>query len=552
MSISNPEWQWKRSRPSITIELLDRSVEGSVAKPSSYTSYTTLDRIEGKVSITAETDTPFDEIKITFEGSATTFVERANPIPGQAKALHTFLKLRQPITESEYPTPRVLEGRRVYQFPFTFVVPERMLPQSCNHDKDHINIFHSHTQLPPSLGGDPIIARDGKSTLDDLSPKMAQVAYMIRAVVTKDENSNNNNNNNNNNNGGQVSSKLLASVEKPIRIIPTIEEEPPLTVADHPRDYCTRKEKVVKRGLLRRALGRIVVAAAQPAPLQLHACEGTVMESGGVATVQVRFDPVGDEQPPPLGKLWSKLKVMTFYSGTPWASYPSASSALVCAQYGKGMYQETIPLSSLCVASAQWTKHGNLVGGTPRTSRQGSLCSESSFQSSTPSSFSSSSSASTTESLTGPSALNSSTYYTTSLVVPLSLPDSKAFIPTFHSCIISRTYTLDLSLSFHPPNTSFLSPCVSLRVPLQITAAGSQQPTITTTTTPLTGAEQEDPLFLASLSQEVEEFFSPRSVAPRTGVEEEEAERPAFPPQYTDVVNSVASENTRQRSLRAC
>ena len=93
-----------------------------------------------------------------------------------------FLKLRQPIDEMEYPTPRILEGGRSYEYPFTFVVPDRLLPQVCTHPKKNAHIQRSHTMLPPTLG-DPILSSNGKTLLDDMAPSMSQIAYTVRASV---------------------------------------------------------------------------------------------------------------------------------------------------------------------------------------------------------------------------------------------------------------------------------------------------------------------------------------------------------------------------------
>jgi hypothetical protein len=53
--------------------------------------------------------------------------------------------------------------------------------------------------------------------------------------------------------------------------------------------------------------------------------------------------------------------------------------------------------------------------------------------------------------------------------LPIRLPTKKySFVPTFHSCLISRTYTLALSLSLQ---TAGLGGSIDLRVPMQISAA---------------------------------------------------------------------------------
>lgn len=61
-STSTFESLTKRSRPKVGIDLVDQK-DGFVA------SYTTGDKIEGEVTVTAEHDIQFDDINITFEGN---------------------------------------------------------------------------------------------------------------------------------------------------------------------------------------------------------------------------------------------------------------------------------------------------------------------------------------------------------------------------------------------------------------------------------------------------------------------------------------------------
>ncbi|EAW06965.1 arrestin (or S-antigen), N-terminal domain protein [Aspergillus clavatus NRRL 1] len=452
-----------RSRPKIQIELAGET-NGLVS------SYTTKDHIEGTATITVDRDTRFEEVEITFEGTSRTAVERAS-FPGRTGAYQTFLKLRQPIEDAAYPTPRILESGRTYQFPFTFVVPERLLPQVCSHTKTNAHVERSHTQLPPTLG-DPMLASNGKTLLDDMVPEMCQVSYLICVSIQRKPTSE----------SGPLR-KILASAGKKVRIVPTVEEEPPLNVHDEDLYYCTRKEKDVKRGFMRGKLGRLVIAASQPRPIQLIAPQCETKDSvGSVATVHLRFDPIGNEQPPQLGSVWSKLRVSTFYSSVPWEDYPSAMASTMWAQAGKGIFTETVPLSTLCVASAQWTKHSTAPGSTRRDSLE---------------------STSSSESLTGPSAsFVGSTYYTASVVVPITIPATKAFVPTFHSCLISRIYTLDLSISYHTPNANILTPSTSLRLPLQVTSQSQAK------------ARSKTSVHEITLEEVDAEFFSPRSVAP--------------------------------------
>lgn len=399
-----------------------------------------------------------------------------------------FLKLRQPIEETEYPTPRVLEVGRSYTFPFTFVIPDRLLPQVCTHARKTPLVHHSHTMLPPTLG-DPMLAGNGKTLLDDMAPDMSQISYIIRAAVLKRSSTDHR----------QV--KALANIAKKVRIIPSVEEEPPINVADHPY-YCTRKEKSVKRGFLRGKLGQLVASSSQPKPIRLlpPSCEARDTVST-VATVQLRFDPVDNEKPPQLGSMSSKLRSSTFYSASPWKDFPSQPATRPFSQVGQGLYNESVPLSTMCVASAQWKKHA-----VPYDSdRRDSLRSTSS------------------EDSTGPSSPSTGdTYYTASVVIPITLPTNKTFVPTFHSCLMSRTYSLDLSLSYHTPGTNVLTPSISLRLPIQIT------------TQPKYGDSLKSAMGVIVTQEEVDQFFQPRSVTPP--VADSVIDVNLAPPEYTETI----------------
>lgn len=346
-----------------------------------------------------------------------------------------FLKLHQPIEDMQYPTPRVLEVGRSYLFPFIFVVPDRLLPQACTHPRINAHTHRAHTMLPPTLG-DLMLAGNGKTFMDDMAPDMSRISYIIRVGVLEQSSTD------------YRQLEFLANLAKKVRIIPTVEEEPPINVLDYPY-YCTRKEKSGRRGFLRGKLGRLVISSSQPKPIRLlpprhDACESV----NTVATVQLRFDPVDNEQPPRLRSMTSSLNASTFYSATPWEDFPCPSGTMSFSQAGKGLFVESIPLLTMCVASAQWEKHSTSYD----SNRHDSVPFITSADSADPS-----------------AAYLGDTYYTASVVIPVTLPNSKTFVPTFHSCMISRIYSLDLSLTYDAPRRSFLAPAVSLRLPIQIT-----------------------------------------------------------------------------------
>lgn len=456
----------KHSRPRVEIDL---AKQGSGFVPS----YTTWDSIDGTATVEVDRDTDFDGVEITLEGwisipirytsgthqisgTVKTSLEHSS-MPGLTEATQTLLKLRHQVDVTAYPTPRVLQPGRAYRFPFTFVVPDRLLPHMCKHPKP-IGIEGSHTLLPPSLG-DPMLAGNGKTLMDDMCSEMCRISYNVRVSVLQKSPV-----------AGKTP-KSLASVAKKVRIIPAVEEEPPLDVSDHNGIYWDRKEKDVRRGLMRGKFGHITAEASQPKAVQLLPPDCEPVDSvGTVATVKLRFDPVDGEEPPRLSTLSSNLRVSTYYTDRPLDVHPS--EAITTYQPGRVTYIKSVPLSSLCVASASWTKH--------TATRRNSFESTASCQSSTSSNL-------------------SGTYYTSSIVVPISLPRDKAFVPSFESCLVSRFYALDLGLTYHTPATNVMKPSISLRIPIQL----ASQPKVDR------GLHS-----LEDTKEEIDEIFHPRSVAP--------------------------------------
>ena len=308
-------------------------------------------------------------------------------------------------------------------------MPRRLLPQICRHFKQNVHVEHFHTMVPPTLG-DHMLASNDKTLLHDMTPYTSHIDYMVRVSLLRKSCPED-----------RVTKTLAESIKK-VRVIPIVVEEPPVSLNEM-SGYCTRKVKIVKRGLLRGRQGRLTASAAQPKPVQLSSpsCEATESVST-VAVLHLRFDPEGNEQPPQLGSLTSELAVHTFYSVAPWEDLVRPSGLVSFSVSGRGLYTENVPLSTMCVASAQWMKHSDTVR---RVSVRSTM----------------------SEELT---TAGRGTYYTASVVIAITLPKTRAFVPTFQSCLMARIYSLELSLSYQPAGKTFLTPTVSLSVPIQITS----------------------------------------------------------------------------------
>lgn len=388
------------------------------------------------------------------------------PTNSRTNAFHHFLRLTQPINDESLPASRVAEAGRTYKFPFHFVVPERLLPQSCIHPKECEQVHNGHLELPPSLG-DPMLVTDGHSLLDDLAPDMTTISYAIKVRIVRRREE-----------GGKP--LILVDSAKKLRIIPATHEQPPLNIIDRKDDdYILRREKMLNKRMFRGKLGQLTMETSQSKSLNLSlprsesSCSSTTM-----ATVNLRFDPADDgSRPPRLGQLWNRIKVATFFGTLPMSDFPTMTG-VGNYESQRGLFVKTLNLSSRCVTTVQWEQH----------------------TSSHPLAATSFSSMSSREPL---SAYTGRIFYTARLLVPITLPTHKMFPPTFHSCLISRIYALDFSLSVHTPSATGLAQTMQLKVPLQILSTSNVHARLE-----ISAAEAQ-----AIAAREFDGSFSSRSVA---------------------------------------
>ncbi|KAN0093627.1 hypothetical protein V8E51_016811 [Hyaloscypha variabilis] len=445
-----------RSRPDMEI-LLDNHAEGKI--------YTTLDALSGRVEITAPQNARFDEIQITLEGVVKTYVENLSPHTTRARttAIHNFLKLTMPMRDSDYPQPRIAEAGQTYKFPFNFVIPNQLLPRACSHKCNTEHVHHAHLQLPPSMGCREV------SIKDDLAPEMSKVEYSIKVKVLRSADD-----------GKDVS---LAEKSRKLHIVPAQAELPPMSILTGHSDYDLTKTKTLRKGMFSGKLGKITVSATQPSAIILPSPSlGDTLPATAMATLNLRFDPHDKaSQPPRLGGLTTKIKATTFFAARPNEFLPSHTTMTAHFETVRGVYDTAVPLSSRCVEAVSWTKHK----AAPAYTRRGSASSSDSSDCSDDS----------------PEAKPGSEYYSATVLVPITLPTSKTWIPSFHSCIVSRTYTIDLNLSIHTPGSGVPASTVSLHLPFQIGADGNQNEQA-----PMTAAEA------AAELADAEEFLRPRVI----------------------------------------
>lgn len=458
--------------------------------------YSTFDQIQGHVELKFDRDTIIGDMTVSLEGQSNTYVEKiaaASPTTGRTTGRHTFLRVQQPISAENLPENMLAKAHEAYTVPFTFTVPDRLLSYICAHKVNNDETRKQHLQVPPSLG-DPLLAGKGNVLMDDLAPDMAKVSYYIKARVTKASPSTGR--------SYDVEEKLCR-----IRISPAREEAPPLPIEESSKSWCLRKEKNVRKGVFKigKKLGRLTAEVAQPKSLRLPPTNSTAtVPVTTMAAVTLRFDPASQqEQPPQLGNLTARLKVYTFFGAAAYKQIPETSS---CDAWSvlHGLYPETVPLSCRNVGGVSWKKH-DPENRSKSFASQASAETDDGCITRRESTLSTDSSSSTASIPTASSAYDSSLpFYTARVLVPISLPkqgDSEdeespsspkspisrgskkiSFVPTFHSCIISRSYAVELGLSFTPVNSSgnpsnaLSSSSVTLLSPIQVSQEGSNAP----------------------------------------------------------------------------
>ncbi|KAJ4416455.1 hypothetical protein N0V82_006720 [Gnomoniopsis sp. IMI 355080] len=426
--------------------------------------YTSSSPVSGQVTITTQRDVRFDSIEIDLIGASKT---RTEGYSAPSESTHTFLKLVMPIPESTYPVPRVLETGRTLTIPFHFVLPNFLTLSACHHKVDSEHVREQHLCLPPSMGS---WAR-GNWEKDDLAPHMAEVVYSIKARVWREPELR----------GRPI--KVMEAV-KSIQVLPAFAESAPLTISEHDPLYRMSRTKTLRKNILSSKLGSLTVSAQQPRALALHP-DGRVAAST-VAQLDLQFTPLAaDAQPPKITSVAAKMVAYTFYSAGPFNSFPNIGEFMKAGLAARrGIYSTSVslPTANLEDNRPSWFTHrlsrrdSGYGSDTSLDEEQSEQQQQQQQQQRTQRRRSSLANLIRTTRPPSPSttttttSTNSSVVHTTSIHLPLTLPTArKTFVPTFHSCIVSRVYTLHVTLTVD----SGVATKISLDLPVQITVVGN-------------------------------------------------------------------------------
>lgn len=462
--------------------------------------YTSSSPLSGEVTITTQRDVPFDTIEIILFGSSRT---RTEGYSAPHESQHTFLKMTMPISESTYPVPRVLESGRTLTIPFNFVLPSFLTLSACNHKVQSEDVRAHHLCLPPSMGS---WAR-GNREKDDMAPHMAEVEYSIKARVWREADLQ------------ERPIKVMEAV-KPIQVIPAVAESAPLNLPERDHDiYRMTKTKTIRKNLISTKVGRLTVSGQQPGAVMLQP-DGTVLRDS-TALIDVKFEPVSpDVQPPKITSVSAKVTAHTYYSASAVHIMPDTTSWVRAGLVERrGVYTNTVtlPHSANTQVNPWITYQSRRDSGYKSNSPPESLASSEDDESaedflkqqqqqqqfnkktsrrqstmsflrvrpkqhqSTPTPHRLSMVHTTSSSTLPPPSHHhhhhprrpslSPVYHTTALHVPITLPTAKrAFVPTFHSCILSRVYVLHVAVTVANGTT------LSVDLPLQVGVEGYAPP----------------------------------------------------------------------------
>ncbi|CAM1502331.1 Fc.00g043150.m01.CDS01 [Cosmosporella sp. VM-42] len=238
---------------------------------------------------------------------------------------------------------------------------------------------------------------------DDMAPDVAQINYSIKASIIQASRA------------GDSSRKVVETSET-IKILGSSIEDPPLNITREDEVYKLQKTKKARKSLLSRPLGKVTAIATQASPFELGPDGRDANRSE--ATISLSFKRLASrEAPPEVVDVSSKIRAYTWYSGRPVEKLPNFG-------YGRGAFSTTAPLKTDSFAHSSWVPESTTLDGSKGD------------------------------------------HYTKTFKVSFDLPtSSKTFLPTFHTCLISRAYTIQLKLKVGNTN-------ISLAVPVQVMTEG--------------------------------------------------------------------------------
>lgn len=400
-------------KPTIDV-IIDRHFNSKV--------YTSGSAISGKAVINPPRDVGFDHFDIVFTGIAATRLDFLQQYPTQS--FRPFLKLRMPISEDDVPEDRIFRAGQTYTVPFHFVVPHQLPIGACKHQCQVDNVLDQHLRLPPTIGFWGV---------DDQAPEMAQIQYAVKARAVKTEEV------------GSPPTKVMQG-QHVVKVLPGRPEDAPLELSFRDERYTMAKTKTIRKNLFSAKTGKLTAAAIQPAAVMFSADGRDASMSS--ARINLEFVPDSvDTAPPKVHSVSAKLVSTTFFGATPINYLPNLGPRTAYHSNPCLNYTTTNSVFNTPIDKTLWMQQK--VDADRRDSG-----------------YSSSHVSPDTEAVAKATKTSASPIkHIANLDIPFTITNTnrKMFLPTFHSCLITRSYVLQLCLSVGATNTT-----MTLSVPLQL------------------------------------------------------------------------------------
>ncbi|KAI9045147.1 uncharacterized protein KD926_009561 [Aspergillus affinis] len=380
----------------------DIILDGCHGFESYISSYTTGDRISRVVVVVSSCNIEFDQLQINFIGYQSTRAHFAAP----NKAHHQFQEIIEPSPESNLPAPQILRKNQRYSFGFAFDIPDILPPSSCLHNKSAPAIVRAaHLRPPPSLGDATVSGLDGRLR-DDFAPEACHISYTIQLQIIRM-------------NPVSGVEKSLFIRKQMLRIKPALDR----SLVLHPglisqSEYSIRGEKTIYANRLKKtALGQLSAAIEDtPIRIWLPLRDPHILISQTVR-ITLLYHPEEHSKslsPPQLDSVESQIIARTFHTTSTDGSYRPFEEKKCLGQPTK-FHDKRFPPLLRPIFSVNWLQ--DETGGS----------------------------------------------FTTSLQVPVTLPREN-FIPSFHTCLVSRLYNLEYRLNIRKGGS------ITLVAPLVISA----------------------------------------------------------------------------------
>ncbi|KAF5989852.1 hypothetical protein FBULB1_476 [Fusarium bulbicola] len=417
---------WSKENPILEINI-DGHYESRV--------YTFGSTISGFVTLTAHNQLPFQSLQIDLRGITSTCGHAFQY--GTPFKTHVFMQLQMPISPSALPVNRSFEPGQSYHVPFQFVIPEQLSSTACNHQNKAVR--ERHLQLPPTMGS---------WDRDDLAGGSANVGYMIRARLVLGKK--------------KRGEEQYLDQSRSVKVIPALPEQPPLHISSDNSEYCLSRSKTIRKGVIGSKIGVIRVSATQPDPILL--CLDGLSASWSQIPIDLQYTPMSTSPEPPEVQIKSAtIEAFTnFWLGidgylpdhhqkpsnsvaptAPWSS----SHAIVLR--GKQMvnWQEDHQIVSEKESERRSSEPLHLTRDCAKPHFESRSASCASYWD---------------------CGSSKSRAYKASISQSFELPTGKSvFLPTFYSCLISRTYRIRVTLAIGAYGST-----ISLVIPLQVAVNG--------------------------------------------------------------------------------